>query len=260
MIAWLLSTIVICGLIGGVIGYIEELSSGTNGGFWHFAKYILLGLSASFIVPLFLNTISSTLISTVLSGDSASSSRDPTSIISLLVVAGFCLIASISSRRFIERITDKVLDQVNEAVQAAKSAQKTADTAVLKAEEAEQKAENADDRVDLFDEPDLPEPSGSHSLPRASSAMTNEYRNSPSEPLNLDQGQIKVLKAMIDSTFSARALSGLINDTDLDERELTGALSSLVESGLMEKKTTKKGLERWLLTDDGRRNARNPNS
>ena len=254
MVAWLLSTIAICGVIGGIIGYIEELNSGKNGDIWHFLKYLLLGLSAAFVVPLFLNTISSTLIKDVLNTGS------PGSIVSLLVVAGFCLIASISSRRFIERITDKILQQVNQAVEVANSADKKADTAVLKAKEAEQKAENADEKVDLFSEPDLLEPPQQHSWPRISSLITTEYRNSQSEPLTLDHNQMKVLKAMINSTFSARALSGLMNDTELDEGDLTEALSSLVESSLMEKKATKKGFERWFLTDEGRRHPRNPDA
>lgn len=252
MIIWLLSTLAICGVIGGIIGYLDELNSTNKGGLWHFLKYLLLGLASSFIVPLFLNTISSTLIKDVLN------THSPGSTASLLVVAGFCLIASISSRRFIDRITDRVLEQVNKAVEAADSAQKKADTAVLKAEEAEQKAENADEKVDLFSEPDLPGPSQQQPWPRVSSSMTTESRNPPTEPIILDHNQKSILKAMIDSTFSARALSGLMNDTDLDEDELRESLASLVETGLMERKTTKKGFERWFLTDDGRRNARNP--
>jgi hypothetical protein len=254
MIVWLLSTLAICGVIGGIIGYLDELNVTNKGGVWHFLKYLLLGVAASFIVPLFLNTISSTLIKDVLNASS------PGSITSLLVVAGFCLIASISSRRFIDRITDKVLEQVNKAVEAADSAQKKADTAVLKAEEAEQKAENADEKVDLFSEPELPEPSQQQPWPRVSSSITTESWNPHAEPLTPDQNQKKVLKAMIDSTFSARAFSGLMNDTGLDEGELTDSLSSLVDSGYMEKKTTQKGFERWFLTDDGRRNARNQDS
>lgn len=254
MIVWLVFTLVICGVIGGVIGYMDELSSTNNGGVMHFLKYLLLGLAASFVVPLFLNTISSTLIKDVLNTGS------PESIASLLVVAGFCLIASISSRRFIDRITDKVLEQVKKAVEAADSAQKKADTAVLKAEEAEQKAENADDKVDLFSEPDLLEPSQQQPWPRVSSLMTTESRNPSTESFIPDQNQKKVLKAMIDSTFSARAFSGLMNDTGLDEGELRDSLSSLVDSGFVENKSTKKGFERWFLTDEGRRNARNSDS
>lgn len=254
MIIWLLSTLAICGAIGGIIGYLDELGSTNKGGARHFLKYLLLGLAASFIVPLFLNTISSTLIKDVLNTGS------PGSITSLLVVAGFCLIASISSRRFIDRITDKVLEQVSKAVEAADSAQKKADNAVMKAEEAEQKAENADDKIDLFSEPDLLEPSQQQPWPRVSSSMTTESRNPSTEPLILDENQKKVLKAMIDSTFSARALSGLMNDTKLDEGELRDTLSSLVDIGYMENKTTKKGFERWFLTDEGRRNARNLDS
>jgi hypothetical protein len=254
MIIWLLSTLAICGLIGGIIGYLDELNSTNKGGAWHCLKYLLLGLAASFVVPLFLNTISSTLIKDVLNTGS------PGSITSLLVVAGFCLIASISSRRFIDRITDTVLEQVNKAVEAADSAQKKADTAVWKAEEAERKAENADDKVDLFSEPDFLEPSQEQPWPRVSSSITTESRNPSTESLILDKNQKKVLKAMIDSTFSARAFSGLKNDTDLGEDELRDSLSSLVNSGFMENKTTKKGFERWFLTDEGRRNARKSDS
>jgi hypothetical protein len=219
MIIWLLSTLAICGLIGGIIGYIDELNSTNKGGLWKFLKYLLLGLAASFIVPLFLNTISSTLIKDVLT------TGWPGSIASLLVVAGFCLIASISSRRFIDRMTDKV-------------------------------PENADEKLDWLLEPDLLVPSQQQPWPRVSSSMTTESQNPPTEPITLDQNQTSILKAMIDSTFLARAFSGLMNDTGLDQDQLSNSLNSLVHSGLMEKKTTKKGFERWFLTDDGRRKAR----
>ncbi len=224
MLCWLLAILFLCGVIGGVVGYLDEMTAGQNKGWPLFWRYLLLGVAASFIVPLFLNTISSTLVTDALT------SKFPEASVKLLVIAGFCLVASISSRRFIDRISEKLLQEVSEARQIA---------------------ENADEKIDLLVEPDE-----RSSWPRVSSSVTTDYRYPQSPQQELDSHERKVLRAMDNSTFSTRAFSGIVNDTNLNEEDLQSSLEKLVSKGLLEKKATKKGYERWSLTGEGKSEAR----
>lgn len=71
-------------------------------------KYILLGIGAAFLVPAFLNMISSNLASSKDNND-------------YLIFAGFCLIAAIFSKRFINTLGERIL---KEAVEAKRLGQK----------------------------------------------------------------------------------------------------------------------------------------
>lgn len=90
------------GCFGGIINYIlvddrkkiEKLE---------ILKSIFLGVGASFLVPLFLNTISSNLII---------EAKDDFS--KLLVFTGFCLIASIFSRNFIFALSKKFIKDIQQ--------------------------------------------------------------------------------------------------------------------------------------------------
>lgn len=66
-------------------------------------KYAVLGVVAALMVPLFLNMISSNLLDLA-----------RTRPINLFVFAGFCLIAVIFSRRFLENLSAKLIQQVSQ--------------------------------------------------------------------------------------------------------------------------------------------------
>lgn len=103
---WALIVIVIlAGVFGGIISWFIS-SKGEDAGRVGWLKSVVVGTGASFLMPLFLNTISSTLVPNILDGKSTSGD--------VLVFAGFCLLAAISSRAFIETLTNKVLREVRE--------------------------------------------------------------------------------------------------------------------------------------------------
>lgn len=89
---------------------------------------ILLGIGAAFLVPAFLQMISSKLASN-------------TNSIDYLIFAGFCLIAAIFSRRFITTIGDKILEKID-------AAQKTANEAKKQSEYTRNELSNAKERID----------------------------------------------------------------------------------------------------------------
>src|SRR5690606_12658374 len=69
-------------------------------------KYVLLGIGASFLIPLFLKMLESDILSR--SGN-----------LNYLIFGGFCLIAAIFSRRFISSIGDRILEAAKNAEKAA---------------------------------------------------------------------------------------------------------------------------------------------
>jgi DNA-binding MarR family transcriptional regulator len=72
---------------------------------------MVIGIAASFLVPLFLQMISSDLLQ-----------RGASDHLALFVFAGFCLIAAISSKAFIRTLSEQVLKEVRAAKAEAQEA------------------------------------------------------------------------------------------------------------------------------------------
>lgn len=93
--------ILLAGIFGGLVNYFtvhNQKEAGSGRKCW---EAVLVGIAASFLVPLFLSMISSDLIANCRNDDKY-----------YFVFAGLCLVAGIFSRRFINSIGKKILDQV----------------------------------------------------------------------------------------------------------------------------------------------------
>ena len=94
----LVGIMILAGGFGGLANYlstnIEETETSPC------VKRMLLGIAAAVVVPLFLNMISSSILS------------DTMSTSDYLVFAGFCLAAGFSSKGFLKSISQKVLERV----------------------------------------------------------------------------------------------------------------------------------------------------
>lgn len=101
----LIGIVFLAGVLGGIINWLIS-SKDEDAGRVGWLKSVVVGIGASSLMPLFLNTISSTLVPNILDGKGTSGD--------VLVFAGFCLLAAISSRAFIETLTNKVLREVRE--------------------------------------------------------------------------------------------------------------------------------------------------
>lgn len=104
---------------------------------WNRRTDILSGILASFLVPFFLTTSSSSLLE--------QGQRNP---LQLLVFLGFCLIAAMSARTFITSLSSKVIQAVNQVKVTAENADAKADAANTKADDAGTKAEGASAKAD----------------------------------------------------------------------------------------------------------------
>src|SRR5258708_6961427 len=113
----LVVAIVCAGIFGGLVNF--YLSHRTDSEDSTLSKSITLGVGASFLVPLFLTTISSKLVEEIRTEPDSQSKN-------ILVFFGFCLVAAISSKAFIQSISKRVLDEAREAKKTAQAASKKA--------------------------------------------------------------------------------------------------------------------------------------
>ncbi|RPH34672.1 hypothetical protein EHM92_07630 [bacterium] len=103
----LLGIMTLAGAFGGMINYFTERRDSPRKS--SIIRSLVVGIGASYLVPLFLNMISSDLMEK-LDQDAGK----------LLVFVGFCLIAAITSSAFIHSLSDKVLKEASEARRLSK--------------------------------------------------------------------------------------------------------------------------------------------
>ena len=179
--------------------------------------YLVLGVGASLMVPLFLNMISSTLVPEAIAAE-----RPTDTAFKLLVIAGFALIAAVSSRRFITSLTDKVIQDVQK----------------IKAI-----AEDVERKTELIVEPE--------NAPSQQSSVSVD-RHAPIDASALSETEKRVLRTLFNSAYSARALSGIKRDAELEEVEARQALDNLASMSFLSQTQTFKGFPKWSLTNAGR--------
>ena len=102
MIWWYVGLIMIgAGIMGGTVNFALTHTEQSVWKDWAWA--VVAGTGASFLVPLFLNTISSNLMVNLLKSDIEPSTP--------FVFGGFCLLAAIASKAMIQTLTQKVLQE-----------------------------------------------------------------------------------------------------------------------------------------------------
>jgi hypothetical protein len=181
-------------------------------------QHIIVGVGAAFIVPLFLNMISSSLINEIRGVD-----NKPPDFSKLFVLAGFCLVAAVSSRAFIQSISEKILQEVNNAKKNADQAK--ADAAVAKAAVAP-----------LIEDETPP-------VLQTESAAADKVQTP-----ELSDAEHAVLHALIHTNFSIRTLSGIAKDAGLDRSTANSVIASLVSKGLAAQTEGSGGHPRWYPT------------
>jgi hypothetical protein len=110
------------GIVGGLINWFGGTT--TNGAPLAWWKHVIVGVGASFIVPVFLNMISSTLVS-----DISGELYDAKVVAKLLELTGFCLLTAIASRAVLRSISDRVPQSARKAEKAAQAARGDVDPA-----------------------------------------------------------------------------------------------------------------------------------
>ncbi len=193
------------GFIGGIVNY--YLSDEKK-----FGKSIIMGIVASFFVPLFLNMISSDLVEIILK-----QTQDATYISKIFVFTGFCLVASIFSRTFMQNISNKLLQQLKEEQSRLRE-----EIEPIKIRETE---------------------------PTTTSTTTTP----PQQPI--DDVMEFVMTSLIKGKYTYRTEVGLAKELNLEKSEVSSTLNRLCQLGFVEKtlriKSDKDKPIYWFLTQDG---------
>jgi hypothetical protein len=208
------------GILGGLVNFVLGTSAEeVPMAFW---KHIAVGVAASFMVPLFLNMISADLIDKIRGANNNAADYSK-----LFVLAGFCLVASISSRRFIQSISARLLQEVQSANRKSNEAKE--DAAEARAAVAPLIEEQAVEDIKLS----------------AVQAPLESVRD-------LSEEELLVLNAMIRSSYTLRSLTGIATDSGLSRHVVNLTLSSLIGKDLVGQSTTSKGAPLWFPTATGR--------
>jgi predicted transcriptional regulator len=215
---FLLGVMLAAGLLGGAINHF--LSQDDDPNRFTMLRSLLVGIGASFMVPLFLNMISSNLIDSI--KGSATSPGDKSK---FFVFAGFCLVAAISSRAFISTLSDRILKEAKEA----------------KSEAREAKASVQEVQSDI--EPIVAKQTEQESATESISSSLAE--------VHVQDDEKKILDVLANSSWTLRSLTGIARDTGMDKAEVAKILEELVRKGLVARKTGEKG-PRWFSTELGR--------
>jgi DNA-binding MarR family transcriptional regulator len=216
----LLAAIVIAGVLGGLLNFYQtRRADDEDSSLW---KSITLGIGASFLVPLFLNTISSSLVSNI--------QTKPEITQNMLVFFGFCLVAAISSKAFIQTMSKRVLNEAREAKEAATAANE-------KASEVESALEP------ILEKETEPQPE---------SDAAEIVATLPT----LDDEEWKLLEALANGEKVLRTRTGLARQTGIPKSEVNRIMDALRDRNLVSSKEMKKSdgskITRWYITTAGR--------
>jgi len=225
----IISIILIMGLFGGIINYytiVQTDTTTTTGGQTDASvanKYLLpkslcTGVAAAILVPLFLNTISSGVLENILGASDKVDAKN------YFIFSGFCLIAAIASKRFIDDLYDKVIKIGKTATDAKKTAvdaKETADSASSATKELE----------DTITEPS--------ETSRSAFPETAEVADTD------DDNTKAVLKAFSDSNYTYRTLKGLAKQSGLPDQTVIDILNVLKTKGRVKSKPNRNNNDVW---------------
>ena len=175
----------VAGVLGGLTNYFrgqeeEKCKS--------LAKNMSMGVAASLLTPLFLHTISSGLLE-----------ESATNNIKRLVFFGFCLVASLSSKAFIQSVSDRILRDIRETREAVNDIEKKVEPMVSKATE----------------------PDGERNLGFQMRAF------------GFDGNERKILECLGNTNYSWRTAGGIARESGLSTAEVLRVLNWLLSNQLV---------------------------
>lgn len=177
---------------------------------------ILYGIIATLVVPLFLNLISSDIVKSIIDGADIFKYQ-------LLIFIGFCAIAALYSKSFLERMYNKITEDLNK----------------VKKDIKETKNEIEVIQHGMEEKPDIVKPKK-----EAISEFSKEDE-AAFEKMYL------VMESIYKSSYVYRTISGISKETKLENDELVPLLMKMKKIGFILIKISKKGEKLYGLSDKG---------
>ena len=213
------------GALGGLMSYFLAGPSQSPPLPWW--QHCVLGIGAALVIPLFLNSISATLIDEIIGANGRPADHSK-----LLILVGFCLLAAIISRRFIDTLSRRVFTQLEENKHQIEETK----IEVGQAKEIAVRAKNA---VAPFEEAEISDVD--------ESAVTGDE-----DRANITDNEKKVVAALINSRFPMRSLSGAAKDAGLHKDVTNQVITDLMRKGYVAQGEASSGQARWYATTKGR--------
>lgn len=190
---------------------------------------LLLGVVAAACTPLFLSIVQTRLLEDIFRGGEQRYQ-------SLLIFAGFCLVAALSARRFLDGLTNNLLIRVQNAEVSANQAWRSAEQAAADAQEIAEEV-----NPEAADNPAAPPP------PEAEAALPVPDRL----PVPLSPEERRALNAMTTRTYRTR--TGIAEDAGIARSRISELLEGLLARGLVAPaRSPNTGGARWVITERGR--------
>ncbi|MCD8521590.1 MAG: hypothetical protein COB09_03310 [Thalassobium sp.] len=209
----LATVMLLAGIFGGLVNY--YLYGDKDPDAASLPRFLVVGVGASFLVPVVLDMVNSELV--------LESQGDPSR---LLIFTGFCLISALLSRFFIDNLSDRILNEAQVAKQRSEEVQQN--LRIIQSEllplidtETEQDTSGEDPQV----------------------VQVND---------ELDVTSTHVLKILSSGRFIFRSLAGVCREANEEESTILKTLHVLVTRSLAGKVSGKNGV-RWHITEKGRR-------
>ena len=202
--------IILAGLLGGVTNFFLVWNKDIKGRESNMLliKCILMGLCASFTVPLFLQVLPNTLLDI---SDSMTAKN-------YLIIAGLCVLAAYFSKSFLEDLYKKI-----------SSLEKKTESIDKKAEEAKKAVEEVELQNQELD-----------NIGEIVQDVINKSQTSI-DPKKIEE----VTNAVLNTTYSFRTVPGIAEDTLRDTDKVKEILDLLKDTGYVEMKKNKRGNEIW---------------
>lgn len=221
-IAIIIGIIVAAGLLGGSANYYMEQANGSG-----FRKSVLLGLTASATVPLFLKTVSSSLLDECIKGDPAFFS-------SYFVFFGFCTVAAIFSSKFLQSLGDKLLQELKDVKQKQEELTETTDVLVAENSDPAETSNPAEAPVDA---------------PKTGSEfeayIPGQTEKAPESAFVSDEQKIM---GALKGKYAFRTVDGVAKDAGMDQGSVQAKLLEMELKGKVKKtKRARDGVMVWSL-------------
>jgi len=207
------TVMLLAGIFGGLVNYYLYGEKDPDAA--SLPRFLVVGVGASFLVPVVLDLVNSELV--------LESQGDPSR---LLIFTGFCLISALLSRFVIDNLSDRIFNEAQVAKQRVEEVQQ--DLRMIRT--------NLLPLIDTETEQDI-------------NAQDPNILTMQDE---LDVTSNSVLKILSSGRFIFRSLTGLCREVNQDENTVLKTLNVLTVRSLAGKVHGKDGV-RWHITENGRR-------
>ena len=209
----ILLIMIAAGVLGGVANYfLSDRQSEAGRSDW--GKYPVLGVIAALTVPLFLNMISSNLLE-----------APRTRPVDFFVLAGFCLIYVVASRRFFENVANKLLSQMDQ----------------MKREMVQLKQQRQE----------VPPLASREEVPVPAEVPVCAPKNEAVKE-SLSYNDIEILRALAEEHYVYGNLVGLTDKTGLARDLVSTRLTVLKNLGIIETRINDKNVLHWFVSPKGK--------